>query len=130
MSENDGNLEDEIPSSHSPGLGKGKGRKAAEGWTEYQLSRIIGVTSPTFVRWRSGQRYPEIRMLKKIEKIFGWPAREQIDLIPATGYDLSWSMKFNQILNEWKAANPRTVTVDELKALYPIRPGRKKQEDY
>lgn len=121
-------LEDRIPSTRAPGLGKGRGRKRADGWTEYQLAIILGVTGPAFTRWRAGLRYPGVRMLKKIELVFGWPAREQIELIPLNGYDLSWSMKFNQVLNEWKAANPRTQSVDELKALYSVRSGRKKAE--
>lgn len=120
--------EADIPSTHAPGLGHRKGRKAAPGWTDYQLSLIMGVNAPSLGRWRAGLRYPEVRMLKKIELIFGWPAREQIDLIPATGYDLRWSMKFTQILNEWKIANPRTVSVKELRSLHPFREGRPPKE--
>jgi transcriptional regulator with XRE-family HTH domain len=116
--------EEDLPSTHAPGLGPRQGRRAAEGWTDYQIAIILGVQAPTFGRWRSGLRYPDVRMLKKMEAVFGWPAAEQIDLIPLSGYDLRWSMKFTPILNEWKMANPRTVSVKELRALHPIRSGR------
>jgi transcriptional regulator with XRE-family HTH domain len=92
-----------------------------EGWNDGQLAVLVGVTPAAFARWRAGLRYPEVRMLKKIEAIFGWPAAEQIELIPMSGHDLTWSMKFTQILNEWKAANPRTVPVKELRSLYSTR---------
>jgi transcriptional regulator with XRE-family HTH domain len=106
--------DDEVPSTHAPGLGTGKGRRAAPGWTNYQLSVILSLRPSTVSRWRSGTQYPDIGGLKKIEAVFGWPAREQIDLIPMSGYDLRWSLVFNEVLREWMIANPRTVSVDEL----------------
>lgn len=81
-------------------------------------------------RWRNGMTYPDVPGLKKIEAIFGWPAREQIDLIPLTDRDVRWSMVFNRILSEWMDANPRTAAEDELVPLVKTRKpggGRKKK---
>lgn len=103
------------------------GRRAV-GWSNYQLSRILGVARPTMSRWRNAVLYPDVRGLKKIEKIFGWPAADQIDLIPLSGYDMRWSLVFNQIINEWREANPREVSVNDLgteartRRLDPSRP--------
>lgn len=89
------------------------GRRAV-GWSNYQLALIVGVARPTMSRWRNAVLYPDIRSLKKIEKIFGWPASEQIDLIPLSGFDMRWSLVFNQVVNEWLEANPREVSVNDL----------------
>jgi hypothetical protein len=121
--------DDEVPSTDAPYLAWGKGRKAAPGWTNYQLGLIVGVRSTTISRWRNGLLYPDVAGLKKIEAIFGWRAAEQIDLVPLAGKDLRWSMVFNEVLKEWMIANPRTVSVDDLAPLArsnPRGPGRKK----
>jgi transcriptional regulator with XRE-family HTH domain len=122
--------DDEVPSTDAPYLGWGKGRVAAQGWSNYQLARILSVRAPTVGRWRNGLLYPSVSSMKKIEAIFGWPAAEQIDLIPLTGNDIRWSMVFNEVLKEWMIANPRTVAVDELVPLVRSRApggGRPKQ---
>jgi transcriptional regulator with XRE-family HTH domain len=105
-----------------------KDGRRATGWSDYQLATILGVSRPSMSRWRSGLLYPDIRGLKKIEKVFGWPAAEQIDLIPLMGYDERWSLVFNRIIVEWREANPREVDVDSLgteartRRLDPSRP--------
>ena len=103
------------------------GRRAT-GWSDYQLSRVLGCARPTVTRWRNAVLYPDIRTIKKIEKVFGWPAAQQIDLIPMTGYDMRWSLVFNEILKEWTDATPRDTPVDDLeneartRKLDPSRP--------
>lgn len=96
------------------------GRRAT-GWSDYQLSRIVGVSRPTVTRWRNATLYPDIRTIKKIEVVFGWPAAQQIDLIPMTGYDMRWSMVFNEVLKEWTDATPREADVDSLENLARTR---------
>lgn len=122
--------DDEVPSTDAPYLGYARGRAAAQGWTNYQLAKILGVRAPTVSRLRNGLLYPNVSQMKKIEMIFGWSAAEQIDLMPLTGQDLRWSMVFNEILKEWMIANPRTVSVDDLVPLVRTRReggGRKKK---
>ena len=91
-----------------------KDGRRATGWSDYQLARILGVSRPSMSRWRGGILYPDIRGLKKIEEVFGWPAREQIDLIPIMGYDERWSLVFNHIISEWSEANPREISVNDI----------------
>jgi hypothetical protein len=78
---------------------------------------MLGVRQHSVSNWIDGEQYPGVKNMKKIEAIFGWPAREQIDLIPLEGKDLRYGMVFRKILNEWIDANPRTVRVDNLKAV-------------
>lgn len=99
------------------------GRRAV-GWSNYQLSMLVGVARPTVSRWKNGLAYPDIRTIKKIEKVFGWPAPEQIELIPMVGYDLAWSMVFNQVLNEWMEATPRDLPADEIRQATETRTRR------
>lgn len=115
----------EVPSEHAPGLGKGKGRKAAAGWTNAQLGKLLSVRQQSIGLWTSGEQYPTTKNLKKIEAVFGWPASEQIDLIPLEGRDLRYGMVLNKVLNEWKAANPRTVRAHEVQAVVKSNAPRK-----
>ena len=38
------------------------GRRAA-GWSDYQLSRVLGCSRPTVTRWRIAVLYPDIRTI-------------------------------------------------------------------
>lgn len=122
-------LDDEVPSTHAPYLGYRQGRQTAPGWTNWQLCRIFSVRAQTIGRWRNGLQYPDVSGLKKIEIVMGWPASEQIDLIPLGEVDLRWSMVFNEVLKEWMIANPREIATDDLVPLVKSRApggGRKK----
>lgn len=111
----------EVPSTRAPGLGLGRGRRAAQGWSNYQLSRILCIRPTMMGRWRAGEAYPDVRALKKIEAVFGWPAAEQIDLIPMGDLDPRWAMVFNEVLREWMIANPRTLPAGQLQPLVKSR---------
>lgn len=99
------------------------GRRAV-GWSNYQLSMILGVSRPSVSRWRNALLYPDIRTIKKIEKVFGWPAADQIDLIPMAGYDERWSLVFNKVVNEWAEATPRDLPADSIRQATETRTRR------
>lgn len=87
-------------------------------WTVSQLAVLLGTTSRAIYRYLSGERYPEVRMMKRFEALFGWPAVEQVQLVPVAGYDLRYSMVLRQVMNDWTYNNPRTKTSNQLRCLY------------
>lgn len=101
--------------------GRGRARTQNHWWSNVSLGVILSIRPQTMGRWRNGLQYPDVDGLKKIEAIFGWPAREQIDLIPLGEPDMRWSLVFNRILSEWMDANPRTAASDDLVPLVKAR---------
>lgn len=95
------------------------GRRQAPGWTNNQLAMILATRAHTVARWRTGERYPDVRALLRIELLLGWPAAEQIVLIPPVGNDLRYAMVLNEVLKEWMIANPRAVPATELRSGTP-----------
>jgi hypothetical protein len=102
----------------SPKGGPGKLRTPDGEWTTSQISVILGCTGRAMWRYLSGERYPEVRMMKRFEALFGWPARDQIELIPVAGYDLRYSMVLREVIEDWKHNNPRTQPSGELRCLF------------
>ena len=90
-------------------------------WNTTLIAKILGTSSASFGRYLCGERFPEVPMIKKLEILLGWKAQDQIDLIPLVGYDLRYSMKLRQELEEWKVQNPRTVPAAELRSMFPSR---------
>lgn len=75
------------------------GRPRTRGWTHASVAGELNVESATVTRWLHGDRYPEVRSLHKIDEVFNWPARDQIDLIPRKGYNETWATVFREVLN-------------------------------
>lgn len=90
------------------------------------LSALFGLQGQVLGRYVNGQSYPTLQTIQKFEAVLGWPASEQVQLIPpfwdwplqsvsrdgnplSEPTDLRYSMKLRQVLGEWAAANPRTV---------------------
>lgn len=69
------------------------------GWTPQKAALDLGSQPGSFTRYLNGDRYPDVRMMHKIHSVFNWPARDQVDLVPAIGHDLRWSMVFRDVLN-------------------------------
>lgn len=88
-------------------------------WSLSMMARLLGVNHNSLSSWVSGEQYPGTKNLKKLEAVLGWPASEQIDLIPLEGRDMRYSMKFRQVLGEWKEANPRTISAGEITNVAP-----------
>lgn len=111
---------------------RGKATTPPVVWSNYQLAVVLGIRASTLSRMRNGLLNPNVSQMKKLEAVLGWPASEQIDLLPMSSEDadMRYSMAFNGILNEWMDANPRTVPHDELVPLVRTRReggGRKKK---
>jgi transcriptional regulator with XRE-family HTH domain len=102
---------------------RGKARSLDTGWSNHQLGMILGIDPSMISRLRNGLHYPNVAQMKKFEAVFGWPASEQIDLLPLmlSDPDMRWSLVFNDILREWIDANPRTTPTDDLKVLARTR---------
>jgi len=113
-------------------------------WAAQHYAPLVGTTGSMFGRYLNGLSYPTLQMMQKFEVVFGWPVREQVDLIPpfwtwpdqaqhAKGvpqqdpHDLRYSMKLQQILREWSEANPRTQLLQEIR-LHPAIGDKRKRE--
>lgn len=107
----------------SPRGNPGELRTPGGAWTVSQLSVLLGTTARAMYRYLSGERYPEVRMMKRFEALFGWPAVEQVQLVPVAGYDLRYSMVLRQVMDDWTYNNPRTQTSRELRCLYDSERG-------
>ena len=90
-------------------------------WNITMLATILGTSGVAMGRYLNGERYPEVKMIKKLEILLGWKAQDQMDLIPLAGQDLRYSMKLRQELEEWKGQNPRTVPAARLVSRFPSR---------
>jgi transcriptional regulator with XRE-family HTH domain len=103
--------------------GRGKARSLNPGWSQHQLAVILGIERSVISRLSNGLLYPNVAHMKKFEAVLGWPAREQIDLLPMvlSDPDLRWSTVFNEVLREWMDANPRTAASDDLVVLARTR---------
>jgi hypothetical protein len=92
------------------------GRPKSETWTLSMLAMLVGVRSPQMGRWLSGQRYPDLKALQRIEKIFEWPVREQVDLIPHEGYDTRYGMVLWQHISDWMLDHPEIPPATEVRS--------------
>ena len=120
-------------------------------WSTSLLATLFGISKSAMGRYINGQTYPTVQMIQKFEIVLGWPAAEQFELIPpywtwptqfngngsiqGEPTDMRYGMKLNQILHEWAAANPRTVSSLEVRQ-HPSIPqrageprGKKKNDD-
>ena len=105
-------------------------------WGQTHLANLFGTSNVMIGRYLNGLSYPTVQMMQKFEIVLGWPAREQIDLIPphwtwpdqpqSVKYrsqedptDLRYAMKLQQIFNEWAEANPRTQLLQHIR-LHPL----------
>jgi hypothetical protein len=60
----------------------------------------LGVQSITIFRYVTGQQYPMLPAIRKIEEEFGWSVEEQIRLIPDAGNDLGYGMVLAEVMKE------------------------------
>lgn len=91
-------------------------------WTTSMVAVVLGTNKETLGRWLNGLRYPEVRMMKRIEHLFNWDCAEQVKLIPMLGYDLRYSMVLRQVMEDWKVNNPRTLPSGKLRSAFPESP--------
>lgn len=111
-------------------------------WSQSTLASLLGLTGQAYGRYLNAQSYPTLQTIQKFEAVFGWPASEQVQLIPpywtwpnqSTGNgrkrgepaDLRYSMMLRKIVREWCDANPRvglSVDIRQHPAI-PARAGR------
>ncbi len=102
----------------SPKGNPGQPRTPDGAWTVSQVAVVLGATAKSLSRWLHGERYPEVRMMKRIEELFDWDCAEQVKLIPMRGYDLRYSMVLQQAMDDWKFNNPRTQMSGELRSMF------------
>lgn len=73
--------------------------RASPGWSHYYVADQLNTKVGNVTRWLNGDRYPDVRAIVRIEEIWGWPATEQIVLIPARGYDPRYGTAFRAWLD-------------------------------
>jgi hypothetical protein len=91
-------------------------RKMTRQWDMTNVAYVLNCGKTTVFRYLNGSRYPELRMMRKIEHVFGWPASEQVKLIPLAGYDAVYGLVFRQVLDEnnGRFLNPDNVQPHKL----------------
>jgi hypothetical protein len=99
-----------------PKGGPGLMRQDGE-WTITMIAILLGTNSRSLRHYLTAERYPEVRIMKRIELLFGWPASEQVALVPLDGYDMRYSMVLKQVMDDWKHNNPRTQLRQELRCI-------------
>lgn len=87
-------------------------------WTDSMISVLLGTTARSLYRYLNGERYPEVRMMKRFEHMLHWSASEQVELVPMYGYDLRYSMVLRMVIEDWKVNNPRTLPSSKLRSLF------------
>jgi len=99
-----------------PKGGPGQMRQGGE-WTASMIATLLGTNKRSFMHYLTAERYPEVRIMKRIELLFGWPASEQVALVPLAGYDMRYAMVLKQVMEDWKYNNPRTTLRQDLKCI-------------
>lgn len=100
-------------------------------WGATHFANLFGTSNVAIGRYLAGSSYPTVQMMQKFEIVLGWPAAEQFALIPpywtwpdqprneykpqGPPTDLRYAMKLRQVLNEWGAANPRTLPLSQIR---------------
>lgn len=110
-------------------------RKLKTRWTVHEVAWVLGVAPNTVWRWLSGEHYPTVQMLRRIQDKFGWPAADQFEHIPSAGHDVRYGMMFRKVLNELtedlpeppqsaKRVRSRTKTLRLVEDEKPLTPGK------
>jgi transcriptional regulator with XRE-family HTH domain len=74
-------------------------RPSLGGWTHSLVAKRLGCRVNNVTRWVTGVRYPELRTILRIARVFDWPADEQIMLIQEDGYTDDWATAFRAVLD-------------------------------
>lgn len=91
----------DFPPKEAPKALRTPGRRPGHtGWTHSWIATVLGIRVSNVTRWLAGVRYPESRTMLRIEKQWGWPAAEQIALLPLEGYDDAYATAFRAVLDE------------------------------
>jgi transcriptional regulator with XRE-family HTH domain len=75
-------------------------RGYSDHWRTEDVAAQLGTTKASIGRYLTGERYPTLKVMRKIEREFGWKVINQIDLMPDEGHDQLYGMALLQILNE------------------------------
>jgi hypothetical protein len=75
-------------------------RRMTRHWDMTNVAYVLNCGKETVFRYLNGSRYPELRMMRKIEKIFHWSVAEQVALIPYQGYDAVYGLVLRNVLDE------------------------------
>lgn len=55
------------------------------GVTNPEIARQLDLSDSAVSRIRSGNRYPSLDVMRKMEAAYSWPVAEQLELIPGGG---------------------------------------------
>lgn len=75
-------------------------RPTQGGWSHAMVGKRLGCQAVSVTRWLNAKRYPELRTMLRIQRIFDWPVTDQVVLVPEEGYNDRWSTAFKAVLDE------------------------------
>jgi predicted transcriptional regulator len=75
-------------------------RRYSEHFATSDVAENLGTSNTTVGRYLAGERYPILKTMRQIERIFGWKVVDQIELIPDDGYNKVYGMALQAILDE------------------------------
>lgn len=58
-----------------------KAARVNAGLTQEQAAKALGVTEQTIINYEKGRRYPDVRILKRIEEVYGVGYNDLIFLV-------------------------------------------------
>jgi transcriptional regulator with XRE-family HTH domain len=67
-------------------------------WSNKTVADRLGVDFTVVARYLRGTRYPSLKIMRRIEREFGWPLEEQISLIPDFDHNTAYGDRLRWIL--------------------------------
>jgi transcriptional regulator with XRE-family HTH domain len=64
-------------------------------------AELLGVEPYSIYRYVSGQRYPALPTIRRIEEVFSWSISDQVRLIPDVGNDHGYGLVLGEVLKEY-----------------------------
>jgi len=58
-----------------------KAARVNAGYTQEEAAKLLGVSEPTLVNYEKGRRFPDVRVIKRIEELYGVEYRDLIFLV-------------------------------------------------
>lgn len=60
---------------------------AESGWTYEEVAKALQISRTMVGHYVMGTKYPSLPVMRRVERVYGWPLMEQIGCIPDIGRD-------------------------------------------
>jgi transcriptional regulator with XRE-family HTH domain len=67
-------------------------------WTALTVAGDLGISAVQVHRILNGIRYPSLRIMRVVARVYKWPLMEQIALIPDEGCNEEYGLEFRRRL--------------------------------